>query len=143
MSLINKILKPESDKKDKTTTLVTTGDDTVSSSAKNVTANPVGKTAKHVDSEAYRVLEAPHITEKATFLGANNQYVFEVPVVATKSEVAKKIKNVYGVTPEKVNMIRVRGKKVRSGRRLGVRKSFKKAIVTLAPKDKIEIYEGV
>ena len=143
MSLINKILKPEVDKDTKSVAHATVGGDKATVSDKSVGATPVGKTAKHIDAEAYRVLEAPHVTEKATFLGINNQYVFEVPVSTTKSEVAKKVKNVYGVTPVKVNMIRVRGKKVRSGRRLGVRKSFKKAIVTLAPKDKIEIYEGV
>jgi ribosomal protein L23 len=40
-------------------------------------------------------------------------------------------------------MIRRRGKKVRYGRKFGKTKDFKKAIVTLSPEDKIEVYEGV
>ncbi|MFA6537040.1 MAG: 50S ribosomal protein L23 [Patescibacteria group bacterium] len=85
----------------------------------------------------------PLITEKATDLVAQNKYCFIVPVNVNKTEVAKRIKSVYGVKPTKVNFVQVIGKKVRTGRRIGKRKDFKKAIITLNKEDKIELYEGV
>lgn len=98
---------------------------------------------KRDDAMAYQILKKPVITEKATYLAAFNKYIFAVPVSATKSEVKKKVQNVFGVKVVKVNMIKKSGKKVRYGRRTGRTKNWKKAIVTLTPGDKIEIYEGV
>ena len=101
------------------------------------------KTAKRDDMQAFRVLVAPVITEKATDLAQVGKYIFAVPVNATKSQVIEKIENVYGVSPVKVNMINVTGKKVRRGRQWGKRNDWKKAIVTLSAGEKLEIYEGV
>jgi large subunit ribosomal protein L23 len=83
------------------------------------------------------------ISEKATQLAALNKYVFVVPVSANKSEIVKTVKNVYGVSPKKVNSVRNEGKQVRYGRVKGKKSDFKKVIVTLAAGEKIEIYEGV
>jgi large subunit ribosomal protein L23 len=101
------------------------------------------KDLKRDDVEAYKLLQQPVITEKATELAELNKYVFGVPMSATKSEVLKTVQNVYGVKPLKINMIKVSGKKIRRGRQFGKTKNWKKAIVTLAVGDKIEIYEGV
>jgi len=95
------------------------------------------------DERAYKIISSPMITEKATDLMQLNKYVFAVPLSATKPEIADKIRNVYGVKPVSVNIIKKAGKKVRRGRAFGKRKDFKKAIVTLASNDKIEVYEGV
>lgn len=95
------------------------------------------------DPTAYRALLMPLITEKATDLAGLNKYCFIVPRAANKTEVAKKIVNVYGVRPIKINFVKRLGKKVRYGRRFGETKTLKKAIVTLKPGDKIELYEGV
>jgi len=103
----------------------------------------IGSGKKHGDPTAYKFLAQPLITEKATDLVALNKYCFIVPVSANKSEVAKRIKSVYGVKPVKVNFVKVFGKKVRTGRAYGQRKNYKKAIITLKKEDKIEIYEGV
>jgi len=89
------------------------------------------------------VLVKPLITEKSSFLSPYGQYVFEVSLKTNKVEIAKAIERVYGVKPVSVNIVRVRGKKVRYGKTLGETKKWKKAIITLKPGDKIEVYEGV
>ena len=110
----------------------------------SVSVKPAGvKVQKKQDLSVYKILQAPLITEKVTDLTQLNKYVFQIPKTATRNEVRKKIINFYGVKPLKINIINVKGKKTRYGRTEGKRKDWKKAIVTLAPEDKIEIYEGV
>jgi len=104
--------------------------------AKKATADPRS-------SRAHSVLIKPLVTEKATNLGAQNQYVFMVAKTANKIEVAKAITAVYQVKPTSVNLINVLGKKVARGRIRGSRKNWKKAIVTLAAGQTIKVYEGV
>ena len=93
--------------------------------------------------QAYRVLVKPLVTEKATALGVNNKYVFIVNINTNKLEVAKAIYAVYGVKPISVNIVKMKGKAVSRGRIKGKRKDFKKAIVTLAKDQQIQVYEGV
>lgn len=93
--------------------------------------------------DAYRVLMRPLITEKGSALGMNNQYVFAVSLPSNKIEIKKAIKKVYGVEPLKVNIINISGKKIRYGRTEGWTKKWKKAVITLAPGQKIEIQEGL
>jgi large subunit ribosomal protein L23 len=104
-----------------------------------------GKEAGEIkkDSAAYRILIKPLVTEKAANLSAENKYVFAVAPRANKIEVARAIKDVYGVKPVKVNIVKVRGKQVRYGRTLGKRKDWKKAIITLPAGESINVYEGV
>lgn len=99
--------------------------------------------AKEASGLAYRVLIRPLITEKATDLSANNQYVFQVSVRAKKQEIKAAIVKVYGVQPLKVNVCHFKGKAIRYGRVSGRTKHWKKAIITLKPGDKIETMEGV
>ncbi len=94
-------------------------------------------------NESYRILVRPLITEKATNLSAENKYVFVVSEGANKISVARAIKALYNVTPLKVNMSNVSGKKVARGRVKGRRSDWRKAIVTLAKGEAIKIYEGV
>jgi large subunit ribosomal protein L23 len=103
-----------------------------------------GKPGKKTETkEAYRILIKPLVTEKATNLVASNQYSFMVAKSANKIEIQKAIKGLYGFEPLAVNIINMRGKRVRTGRVSGKKKNWKKAIVTLKPGEKIEIYEGV
>lgn len=88
---------------------------------------------------AYHILNRPVITEKLTMDG---RYGFRVSLDANKVEIAKAIARVYGVTPVAVNIINVRGKKVRYGKTSGTTSSWKKAIVTLKKGEKIDIVEG-
>lgn len=84
------------------------------------------------------VLISPHVTEKATGLARENKYVFKVHPAAGKIEIKKAVKQVFKVTPVKVNVSNIQGKKRRVGRIQGQRPGFKKAVVTLKAGDSIE-----
>jgi len=113
-------------------------------SMKDLYSEGVEKSSKGSKSSvAYRVLVKPLITEKAANLGSLNQYAFIVSNSANKIEVAKAIFEVYGVRPEKVNIIKVKGKVINRGKISGKRKDFKKALVSLKKGESISIYEGV
>ena len=92
---------------------------------------------------AYKILARPLITEKATDLGVENKYVFEVSLRSNKIEIAKAINEVYGIKPVSVNIIKVKGKKTRYGKTTGKRKDWKKAIIQLPEGKSIKVYEGV
>jgi len=98
-------------------------------------------TAKN--GQAYRILIKPIITEKGGSLASMSKYVFEVAKNANKIEVAKAIQEVYGIMPEKVNLMRLEGKTKQRGKVVGKRKDWKKAIVTLPKGKNINVYEGV
>ncbi len=85
------------------------------------------------------IVKNPLITEKATQIGALNQYVFLVDKNATKPEVRKVIEAAYKVKVERVNVINVKSKVRRLGRSVGEKPGYKKAIVTLKEGSKIEV----
>ncbi len=95
----------------------------------------------------YDVLRRPIITEKSSYQSGDlNQYVFEVIPSATKAQIKDAVQELFEVSVEKVNVINVPAKRTRKGRgrRLVIRRSaYKKAIVTLAPGDSIDVFEGV
>jgi len=91
----------------------------------------------------FEILRRPIITEKSTSLQDRGRYVFEVAPNATKHQIKDAVKNAFGVDVLKVNTMNLRGKKKRYGPRWVPKKSWKKAIVTLAPGNTITIFEGV
>jgi len=95
----------------------------------------------------FDVLIRPIITEKSAFQSSNlNQYVFEVPMSATRKDVREAVEKAFDVRVIKVNTINVAPKVGRKGRgrRLAIKKSaYKKAIVKINPEDRIPIFEGV
>lgn len=95
----------------------------------------------------YDVLRRPIVTEKSNYQNAQlHQYSFEVAPRATKTLVKDAIETLFDVEVVRVNLINVPAKRTRRwrSRRLLVRRSgYKKAIVTLAPGDTIDIFEGV
>ena len=91
----------------------------------------------------YEVLRKPVITEKSTDLQSLNKYAFEVADNANKPQVKQAIENAFKVKVTGVNIITMPGKSRRMGRRIIQSPSWKKAIVTLQPGDKIEFFEGV
>ncbi len=93
------------------------------------------------DKGAARVLLSPWITEKTHNLMDDRQYVFKVFPKATKKNIKQAIKSIYNVTPESVKIINIHRKKKKAGLKTVYRSGFKKAIIKLKPKDKIEIYE--
>ena len=135
--------KKEKKKEEPKRQAVVTPDGRLVSAPKKETKAKKIKPKKEDTGHAYRVLIKPLITEKASSLGMYSQYAFEVAANANKIEVKKAIKKVYGVDPIKVNMMNISGKDVRYGRTEGRTKDWKKAIVTLAPGQKIDIQEGL
>lgn len=91
----------------------------------------------------YEVLRRPIVTEKSTFLQEGQKYVFEVARKATKRQVKDAVEAAFKVTVTKVNMVAVHGKQKKVGRRIVMTQSWKKAVVTLMPGQKIEFFEGV
>jgi large subunit ribosomal protein L23 len=90
-------------------------------------------------SFAYEAITKPHISEKASLLAENNQYVFEVPEQYTKPEIKKAIEGIYNVNVLSVNIVTVPPKKRRLGKTRGWRKQLTKAIVKIRKDQKIEI----
>jgi large subunit ribosomal protein L23 len=135
---------PKTPKKEVKTEAALSMKDLYSESAPKTVKTSDGKAKKIVkNSDAYRVLVKPLVTEKATNLAANNKYVFVVSDKANKISVAKAVEDLYGVKTLKVNIANVSGKRVARGRIRGQRKDWRKAIVTLAAGQSIKIYEGV
>lgn len=95
----------------------------------------------------YDILRRPIITEKSNYMLSDlHQYVFEVSDDATRQLVKEAIETLFDVNVLRVNMINVPAKRTRRARsrRLAIRqKGYKKAIVTLAPEDRIPFFEGV
>lgn len=89
--------------------------------------------------DAYKILKEPHVSEKATVLTDQNQYIFKIFPRANKVETKKAIEDVYGVKVKNVNIINVhRKQRVLRGIK-GFKPGYKKAIVTLKKGHKIEI----
>ena len=95
----------------------------------------------------YDVLRRPLLTEKSSHQFSKlGQYAFEVSSDATKSMIKDAVEVLFDVTVERVNVLNVPAKRTRRARsrRLEVRRSgYKKAIVTLASGDRIDVFEGV
>jgi large subunit ribosomal protein L23 len=92
--------------------------------------------AINLDAKASRSLVVPRLSEKAGQMNKLNKYVFTVWGNANKVELRKMVEKQYGVNIDRINMITMAGKTRRFGRRTGVTKAFKKAIVTLTPNSK-------
>ncbi len=90
----------------------------------------------------YEIIVRPLITEKNTSLMMYNKYSFEVLRDSSKPEIKNAVETIFNVTVTKVHTINVRGKLKRRGRETGYTREWKKAIVTLAPGDRIEIFES-
>ena len=96
-----------------------------------------------VSARSYDVILAPHITEKATVLSEHNKVVFKVAKDASKDEIATAVEALFTVNVTKVNTILVEGKKKRFRGIPGKRADFKKAIVTLAEGQSIDVTTGL
>jgi large subunit ribosomal protein L23 len=90
------------------------------------------------------VVLRPMITEKATRLGGENKYMFEVRRDANKTQIKEAVEKGFEVKVEHVNVMIMKGKPRRvRGNRIKHGPDWKKAIVTLVPGDKIELFEGI
>ncbi|MBO8158041.1 50S ribosomal protein L23 [Thermosyntropha sp.] len=89
------------------------------------------------------IIIKPVITEKSMDLLADNKYTFIVDRKANKTEIKNAIESIFDVRVEKVHTMVVKGKKKRLGRFEGKTPTRKKAIVTLKPGHKIQLFEGM
>ena len=104
------------------------------------------KVSKRQTERVYDIIKEPHIAEKASHLAEQNKYIFKVYPKANKTEIKKAIEALYETKVKKVNIVRMPPKKRRIGQtegwRGGLKKGFKKAIVTLKEGEKIEVISG-
>jgi large subunit ribosomal protein L23 len=94
-------------------------------------------------NKAYQIILNPLVTEKSTQQSEFNKMVFSVPVDANKLEVKSSIEKIFSVKVVSVNTILLKGKVKRFKGVLGRRSNTKKAIVTLAPGNTIDLSAGV
>lgn len=91
------------------------------------------------EERQFETIRRPVITEKATLLSENNQVVFQVAMDATKPQIRDAVENLFKVKVVAVNTLITKGKLKRFRGRLGRRVDTKKAIVTLAEGNTIDI----
>jgi large subunit ribosomal protein L23 len=96
-----------------------------------------------VDTRHYDVILAPHITEKSTLLSEHNAVVFKVAGTASKPQIKAAVEALFDVKVTGVNTIVAKGKTKRWKGKPYTRSDVKKAIVTLAQGQSIDITEGV
>ncbi|MGL4648147.1 MAG: 50S ribosomal protein L23 [Caldilineaceae bacterium] len=92
----------------------------------------------------YDVLIRPVVTEKSVIIADGGQYVFEVDARANKMQIKDAVETAFNVTVYDVNTMIMPAKISRRGSRELVKKAkWKKAVVTLKPGDRIQVFEGV
>nr|WP_137678023.1 50S ribosomal protein L23 [Parerythrobacter lutipelagi] len=98
---------------------------------------------QEIDARHYDVILAPHITEKATLASEHNAVVFKVSNDATKPQIKEAVEALFSVKVTGVNTINVKGKTKRWKGRPYKRNDLKKAVVTLAEGDSIDVTSGL
>ncbi len=96
-----------------------------------------------MDLHPFEIIRRPVVTEKSTLLQDDDRYTFEVAKSATKHQIKEAVEEAFNVSVVKVNTMMVRGRRRRMGPRFSTSRSWKKAIVQLAPGNTITIFEGV
>ncbi|HVQ07853.1 MAG TPA: 50S ribosomal protein L23 [Allosphingosinicella sp.] len=96
-----------------------------------------------VDISHYDVIVAPHITEKSTLLSEHNAVVFKVANSASKPQIKAAVEALFNVSVTNVNTMNVKGKTKKWKGRPYTRSDVKKAVVTLADGQSIDITSGI
>lgn len=99
--------------------------------------------AKQIDIRHYDIVRGPHITEKSTLASEHNAVVFRVANDATKPQIKAAVEALFDVKVKAVNTIVQKGKTKRWKGEAYRRSDFKKAIVTLAEGQSIDVTTGV
>ncbi len=101
------------------------------------------KQEKVAEIRHYDIVLAPHITEKSTMMSEHNAVVFKVAPGASKPEIKAAVEALFGVTVTGVNTIVTKGKTKRWKGTPYQRSDMKKAIVTLAKGETIDVTSGI
>ena len=91
-------------------------------------------------STAYEIIIRPVLTEKTTGLMEDNQYVFRVKRDANKFQIREAVEQLFDVSVASVNTAIIPGKPKRIGRHFGRKSAYKKAIVTLADGEHLDLF---
>lgn len=90
---------------------------------------------------SYDIILAPVVSEKSyDLIEEQNTYTFEVDPRSNKEEIRDAVEEVFGVSVVRVNTMNRKGKVKRTGYKLGKRKDVKRAVVTLAEGDSIDLF---
>jgi large subunit ribosomal protein L23 len=95
------------------------------------------------DLRHYDVIVSPAITEKSTLASEQNQVVFNVARTATKPEIKAAVESLFGVKVTAVNTLLRKGKVKRFRGHIGKQSDVKKAYVTLADGQSIDVSTGL
>ena len=101
------------------------------------------KKGESLDTRHYDVIVAPHITEKSTLLSEHNAVVFKVAENATKPEIKAAVEALFDRKVKSVNTLTQKGKTKRWKGKPYRRSDVKKAVVTLAPGQSIDVTSGI
>jgi large subunit ribosomal protein L23 len=94
--------------------------------------------------DQYHIIKRALMTEKSVVVKDEfNKYVFEVDPRANKIEIGDAVEKLFKVKVLEVHVMNMAGKKKRVGRTIGRKSDWKKAVITLAPGNRIDIHEGV
>ncbi len=99
--------------------------------------------SKDVKERWYDIILGPVVTEKSTHGSEDGQVTFKVSLDATKPEIKKAVESLFEVKVKQVNTIRMKGKAKRLKGHLGRRVNWKKAVVSLAEGEAIDMMTGV
>jgi large subunit ribosomal protein L23 len=100
-------------------------------------------TPPSIDVRLYDIIVAPIVTEKATFASEDNKVIFKVRKTATKPQIKEAVEKLFDVKVLNVNTLLRKGKRKTFKGTRGVQSDIKKAIVTLAEGDKIDVTTGL
>lgn len=103
----------------------------------------MAKAKKEIAEWMYQVIDAPHVTEKATMGSEHGQVTFRVRKDATKPQITEAVEALFGVKVKAVNTLVQKGKNKRFKGIMGRRSDFKKAIITLEDGQMIDTATGV
>jgi large subunit ribosomal protein L23 len=92
--------------------------------------------------DARQILRSPGISEKSYALIADNKYTFRVHPQAHKTQIRAAVEEVFDVQVTEVRTMKMKSKPKRRGWTTGRTREWKKAVVQLAPGDRIELFEG-
>jgi large subunit ribosomal protein L23 len=92
--------------------------------------------------DARHVIHSPVISEKSYALIADNKYTFRVHPDAHKTQIRAAVEEIFDVAVIEVHTMTMKSKPKRRGHTAGRTRSWKKAVVQLAPGDRIELFEG-
>ncbi|MBT7942450.1 MAG: 50S ribosomal protein L23 [Alphaproteobacteria bacterium] len=102
-----------------------------------------GRNVKPSKERIFELIRSPVVTEKATMVSEHNQVVFWVPLDANKFEIRAAVEDLFKVKVTAVNTLRKKGKVKRFRGFLGKQNETKKAVVTLAEGQNIDIMTGI